>query len=262
MLVEDGRRLVISNLDLGDLLENRSAALLAGQQVLSREGVEFYRLFPDAGLTLATAARMSASFPYFAPAVALPTRPRRRVVDAGYFDNYGVSLATAWLFQHRDWVSDHASGVVLVQIRDGLSERERTLTGLGEPDPSTAAARGLEWLTTPPEGLFNAQMWTTSFRNDEQLELLANVFNGRQGPLFFTTATFEFSGEVSLSWYLTGREQLVLQQEAQRQGGSDAMTGLLDWWHERTAAAVAGTAKTDAMRGPSFLPRPEQGGRV
>jgi len=44
--------------------------------------------------TLQTAARMNAAFPVISPAVDLPTRPPRRVVDAGYFDNYG--MATRW----------------------------------------------------------------------------------------------------------------------------------------------------------------------
>src|SRR5207237_1342303 len=123
-----------------------------------------------------TAARMSASFPYISPAVPLPTRPRRRVVDAGYYDNYGVSLAAAWLFSgnNRQWLHGHASGVVLVQIRDGLDEAERRLDEV-VPDPSTPLSRGLEWLLSPPEGLYNSRLSSSAFRNDEQLEALGRL---------------------------------------------------------------------------------------
>ena len=57
---------------------------LAKNQLLSREGVEFFRLFPDVrdSFQLSTAARMSATFPFVSPAGDLPTKPRRRVVDA------------------------------------------------------------------------------------------------------------------------------------------------------------------------------------
>ena len=62
---------------------------------MSRSAVEFFRLFPAAHdrFEVGTAARLSATFPYVSPGVSLPTDPPRRVVDAGYFDNYGVNLA-------------------------------------------------------------------------------------------------------------------------------------------------------------------------
>src|SRR5262249_25695369 len=90
----------------------------------SLNGLEFFRLFSQAAgtFTLRTAARMSASFPFVASAVDLPTSPRRRVVDAGYYDNYGVALAAAWIYRYQNWLLENTSGVVLIQIRDGISE--------------------------------------------------------------------------------------------------------------------------------------------
>src|SRR5262249_12594333 len=102
MMVEDGRRLIISNLDMryaisndGWVLTRQSSNPDARSPVQARENhsieaLEMFRMFRDAPnrLTLATAARMSASFPFFSPAVSLPTNPRRRIVDAGYYDNY------------------------------------------------------------------------------------------------------------------------------------------------------------------------------
>ncbi|HEY8131438.1 MAG TPA: patatin-like phospholipase family protein, partial [Thermoanaerobaculia bacterium] len=89
MLVEDGRRLLVSNLDLDFMLENRGP-----QSVYSRPSVDLFRLIPAAqSMPVAAAARMSASFPYVTPAAELPTIPRRHVVDAGYWDNFGVHTA-------------------------------------------------------------------------------------------------------------------------------------------------------------------------
>src|SRR5262249_55743604 len=126
---------------------------LAQRRLLSREGIEFFKLFPHATkFKLATAARMSASFPYVLPAVPLPTNPPRRVVDAGYYDNYGVNIAASWIFTHMDWIRKNTSGVVVIHIRDGASnaERRRELTSDGFP---SLPSRGLQWLTSPPEGL-------------------------------------------------------------------------------------------------------------
>jgi hypothetical protein len=69
-----------------------------------------------------------------------------------------------------------------------------------------------------------------------QLELLASVYNSPADRFYFTTATFEFAGDVSLSWYLTAREQRLLRAEADRQGSyeSQPMRDLLAWWKGRS----------------------------
>ena len=65
----------------------------------------------DVGLTVATAARLSAAFPYISPAATLdtPTGRRFHLVDGGYYDNYGLVVTSQWL---DDALSEmfHASG--------------------------------------------------------------------------------------------------------------------------------------------------------
>ena len=206
MLVEDGRRLLISNLNLASLTEARGRGLAARDDLLSVSSLEFFKLFPDcADFRLSTAARMSASFPYVSPGVALPTEPSRRVVDAGYYDNYGVDLATSWLDDQSAWLVNNTSGVVLIQIRDDWGERmERSVAERGE---RTLWGTGLTWLTTPLEGVLAARQAVMSFRNDGQIEVLSQRFEQLAGPDFFTTVTFGLPEEISLSWYLTADER-------------------------------------------------------
>ena len=156
MIVDDGRRLLISNLDLmtHQRLDDGSEA----EQVLNEwpipvarhddldndndgtyrntfsiSALELFKLVPGSeSLSLATAGRMSATFPFVSPAVYLPTDPPLRVVDAGYYDNYGVHLANAWILQNRVWIRDNTSGVLVLQIRDSVSKRDR----LGVPSES------------------------------------------------------------------------------------------------------------------------------
>jgi len=85
------------------------------------EAVEFRRLFADqaAGrLTLLSALRMGASFPYITPVVSLPSEPSMRVMDSGVRDNYGYRNTIQYLMAMRSWIAEHTSGVVIVQIRD------------------------------------------------------------------------------------------------------------------------------------------------
>ena len=140
MVIESGERMLISNLDLRHLVEPHST----GGEPYLRSAREFFRMFPDAQPTfgLQTAIRLSATFPYVSPAVSLPTRPPRRLVDAGYYDNYGVNLAVAWAYQYRDWIRNNTSGLALIQIyaypRSGTSADER---GPEEADSGDAKPR-------------------------------------------------------------------------------------------------------------------------
>jgi hypothetical protein len=177
MLVEDGRRLLISNLDLDALtraqgtLYTKTDGVHRGMYSLS--AVEFYRLFPDANeFKLSTAVRMNASFPYVSPAAALPTKPVRRVVDAGYYDNFGIDVAASWIYENREWISTNTSGALLVQIRDAVSQATRTSLGLEEKNQHRAGwQRGLQELSTPPEAASSALVASMSYRNDEQLRV-------------------------------------------------------------------------------------------
>jgi len=98
----------------------------------SLTGVEFARAFDRAnGFRLATAARMSATAPMISPAVYLPSDPELRVADSGFYDNYGMDVAAAWLFRNRCWLKANTSGVLLVQIR-AMGRREMR-TGVVPP---------------------------------------------------------------------------------------------------------------------------------
>jgi hypothetical protein len=262
MLVEDGRQLFISNLDLSSLVKN-SAVILGemlrtktgcvagdlnpvdpntGRRLLSREGLEFFKVFPQANdFRIATAARMSASFPYVLPACYLPTNPPRRVVDAGYYDNYGVGIAASWMFNHLDWIKKHTSGVVIIQIRDGASGESRRRECVSDGYPTVMGA-GMHWLTSPPTGLWFFRQAAHTFRNDNLLHLLNGFLqryqtNGKPAfdPEFFTTVTFELQqgDNVALSFTLTEGERNLIQNSVTEDGFKHQVAALLEWWHSR-----------------------------
>jgi hypothetical protein len=228
MLVEDGRRLLISNLDLKPLAANLWNALGSGQGYgTSCPALEFFKLFPAARATfpLSTAARMNASFPYVSPAAALPTVPRRRVVDAGYYDNYGINLAATWLYLHRYWLRDHVPRVLLVHIRDGRSAADRNRAD--RPwDRSASLSRGLEEFASPLDAVLAARDAAMSFRNDQQLEILSHTFNQDVGPDFFTAVLFENPAHVSMSWYVSTGEKEKMQAAVRSRQIQDQIAAL------------------------------------
>jgi predicted acylesterase/phospholipase RssA len=71
---------------------------------------------------VSTAARLSASFPYVAPAArsnAHPLAPDYHVVDGGYYDNFGIRSALDWLVEAGPESLPKGSKIALVEIRWG-----------------------------------------------------------------------------------------------------------------------------------------------
>lgn len=208
MLVETGAPAFFSNLDL-------SCVRVDGRgQGQNRESVEVFAAFPAAwehaagGVTLATAVRLNATFPYVSPAASLPTTPaKRRLVDAGYYDNYGVDIATAFLQAERvrDWVVRHCAGVAILQARAFPTDKP-----VARP---SRIARALHFLTSPAEALFRARAASQLFRNDQQLRLVQRAYDAHHALVhgapcrrFVETFVFEAPVEASMSWTLTDDE--------------------------------------------------------
>jgi hypothetical protein len=273
LLVEDGRLLLISNLYLPFLTENvgwsasptrpvpsqgsspegPGKTALENRQVskyttdedvasdsffyrYSLQAAEFFQLFPEPDqFQLCTAARMNASFPYVSPAADLPTCPRRRVADAGYFDNYGVSVAAAWLFHYGDWLKKNTSGIVLIQVRDAVSESRRV-----QVDPREGAwkwSRGVEWLTGPLTGAKSARESVMSFRNDQQVQLLNEYFNKQpdgQWDEHFTTVVFECPVEIAMTWLVTDQHKQEMEEGLEKGiAVKNSLAQLKQWWKRR-----------------------------
>jgi hypothetical protein len=228
MLVEDGRRLLVSNLELGPLVES----LGPGPSGLERQSISAVQLFACEGvgvdaIKLSTVARLNATFPWVTSAALLTTTPDRRVVDAGYYDNYGVDIGTAWIRKNADWLKDNTSGVLLLQIRDAT-------TAATDVTAEHGPGRIHEWvsaLTTPIEGFLAAWDASMSFRNDQKIEVLAGDERLRAETRFFATEMFEFSERAPLEWYLD-REAIDILKTPPPDRAFDPVAA---WWAARAA---------------------------
>lgn len=166
-------------------------------------GVDFLRLFEDQGakdLSFMTALRMSASFPYITPTIALPSKPRLEVMDAGIADNFGVADALRFMYVFRDWIHRNTSGVVMVIIRDThpnehIQER---------PIPSL-----IDRLTYPVASVYNNLGSIQDRNNDVRIEQAREWFRGDFETVEFIYGTSGDSEQerASLSWHLTTKEK-------------------------------------------------------
>ncbi|MBV8074815.1 MAG: hypothetical protein JO284_00345 [Planctomycetaceae bacterium] len=140
---------------------------------------------------------MNAAFPYVSPAPNLPTDPPRRVVDAGYYDNYGIVIACAWLRKHSDWLVRNTSGVILLQIRAYPTTEDSPAGG-----PFAALGDAMQWLTTPLTGYTRANRQAMIDRNDQLIQEIRTWLAAHDPDFPFEEIILECPETVPLSWYM------------------------------------------------------------
>ncbi len=231
MLVETGQPMFISNLDLSGLPKQEYGQTL-----------NFFETFPKAYRTfsLATAARMNSTFPFVSPAVDLPTQPIRRVVDAGYFDNFGMNMAVTYLRQPKiiELIRTLTSGVIIVQINaypidatiDTAIEAE---CGSKSPTGKSKETQGFEFLLSPLEGLFAARNASMVFRNEQELGGLIDLY--KEKGLQLNRVTFENKARSSFSWYLPDRDLKCMLEQLDADHNRSQMSRLHALWTFRGA---------------------------
>ena len=218
-IAEDGRRLIICNQRVDDLVANFATSATASTdeaEILSVDSLHLEDIDPGGhtGLTLATAARLNANFPIVvaspelanARALSGDTKAARplHVMDGGYYDNYGINLAARWLSVHANEIKQKYSGVLFLQIVSANRYRaEIGGTSSGFPEAS----------------YINVGFQKTTFLTDFQIHHLSKTFSDRTLPKqdddsrprpYFTFCSLEFDGPVSLNWSLTPSELYAL----------------------------------------------------
>lgn len=236
MIVETGQPLIISNLDLSFL-----------PRLESDEAQSFFKMFPCAhgSFKVATAARMNATFPFLSPAVSLPTVPERRVVDAGYYDNYGISLATAYLNDPKvkDWIKTNTRGVLVLQLRAfPLKTGRETHCVKPKPETDGSLLEGLEWLTSPVEAAVAARSTSMAFRNEQELRATIASYGRRPDKTdFIRTVIFANSANVSMNWALPEDEAEAMRTCLDHQWSEKSKDLSEIWWNVSAANLNTGS---------------------
>jgi hypothetical protein len=189
-LAESGEKLVIGTFDL--------------PRAPKREYVRrtFHELHPGLDLAPVTAARLSATFPFVAPAARvgahLPAADALHFVDGGYYDNYGFTTAADFLREALLEADGPGSvrRVLLLQIRGAAPIGY--VEGRGQ--------RGWFYqLFAPVQTLLSVRTLAQRSRNHTELRLLQEALRARGVELAYVEFTFPFPDE-PLSWHLSQSE--------------------------------------------------------
>jgi hypothetical protein len=163
---------------------------------------------------LATAARLSATFPYVSPSPrAAGGKPSaRHYGDGGYFDNYGLYAAMAWLEEALEDLPNDRLGRLEVLV---LSIESFPDSADPQPVPQGPLWQGL----APMALLYNARTYSQRNRNTLEIGLFRNRFEAIYGlrPEQFRTTTVRYhtspgcEANPPLSWHLTPIERACVE---------------------------------------------------
>ncbi|MBK7128779.1 MAG: patatin-like phospholipase family protein [Crocinitomicaceae bacterium] len=214
-IINDGRRMVIATQPMAFLNGTAFNTKSTGP-----ENIEYIKLFEDnqAFRTRFTSIlRMNSTFPYVLPMVSMPTAPEVQVMDAGIRDNYGTKTTVRFIAGIEEWLAEHTSGVIIVEIRDINKDYD-----LESTEPLNLFQR-----ITKPLGNFYGNFHHSQEYN--ATELIEGNFGGKV-PV--ETITFilrkDLSELISLSWHLTQREKNDIRQIFKNKYNQSQVTRLFE----------------------------------
>lgn len=199
VITRDGRKMIIATRPVRFLL--KPIAREANINSFDPDAIDFNSFFNKQnsnGISMLSAMRMNATFPYVLPNVWLPTNPIIDVMDAGLRDNFGQEASLRFVEVFKDWLQANTSKVVLIQIRD------RTVSDWDKPLENNSL---IGFLTKPFLILQNNWFKMQDYAQHDQLDYLSKNY----GPNFYRI-TFQYvpsskDAAASLSFHLTAAEK-------------------------------------------------------
>lgn len=222
-LVESGKRFLLTPVNLKTLNKQSSDT--------------FNNLYPKTDINVATAARLSSTFPYVSPAsrallkhndddtASEAKQAPWHIVDGGYYDNYGVMTLIESL-HNKNIPVDKIDNLILIQIR---------LESPDKPEPQSGWANVV---AAPLTTMWNVRGATQRARNDMEIELHKSLMKAEcsndESCLALSSVSFIYNGEEALSWKLskTQKNEITNQWRQQTTTNTEAYK-VLDQFFER-----------------------------
>lgn len=229
-IAETGQRLLLSPIEIRSPFKITRFA----------RAENFVTLYPGCDLSVVTAARLSATFPYVTP-IARPSatetcakdkQKNYHLADGGYYDNFGMmtvleflSALTPQIYQKQF----QRQKILLVQIR---------ASPLEDVEARVASADGFMYASFGP-GLTALQVQTATQigRNDLEFELLKQ--NWATDGVTIESVVFELRKEVALSWYLSAQEKQDIANEFSQGHNQISLKKLKQFWNTANLTEVS-----------------------
>jgi len=176
--------------------ENGDRFLVASTDTTSAGTKRFFELYPNADINVATAARLSATFPYVSPLARAshePTNKGFHIGDGGYYDNSGLLSVVEWLEQAAPALGGHRVVLILIDAKPG----------------NQADGQAWSWqrqMAGPIETLLAVRTSSQQLRDSLELSMAKEYLANRNVNMTPAPFLFESSFPVPLSWHLTNSQ--------------------------------------------------------
>jgi len=196
---QDGRKMIMCTRPARFLMHPGNKLGINAQT--TPDAIDFNSFFAkqqSTQVSILSALRMNATFPYVLPNVWLPTDPIIDVMDAGLRDNFGQENTLRFIDVFRDWLKENTRKVVVIQIRD------RSLADWEKPSEGKSL---LSMMIKPAFLLqYNWYKLQDYYQND-QLEYLATSYGPGFERVCFQYVPSTKDAAVGLSFHLTESEK-------------------------------------------------------
>lgn len=233
--VEDGYRLLISPMNfIGEEKKNCEKQVEQNSQQqdeheLIKYARDFNIVYENFDLHIATAARLSATFPYVSPTCcAYIDKPDIKklqtyhIADGGYFDNSGVLTAVEWLDQLLEEDKEEVKRVLIIVINpfpvpDSDSKPSQCDNKIPLKSVLSNSFSGImNAAISPIMTLFKVRNSTLNSRNYKELDLLKDAYEyknkkDKEGKERIKILRIDYSSKMDentpLSWKLTKQQK-------------------------------------------------------
>jgi hypothetical protein len=216
-IINDGRLLYISSQPISYMSSKQTGKFISNPTL--PDGIEFSRFFKVQAadsLWFSSALRMNCTFPYIAPVVSLPSEPAIEIMDAGFRDNYGMSIAIKYLFTFRNWISTNTSGVIIIQTRDSY----RKLTMENKSNNSL-----LNVISNPVGNIYSNMFNMQDFNHDQLIQYAGSWFDGPIDVIDLQLKSHDVKN-ISMSWHLTSKEKIRIRESVKLPENQQAIAKL------------------------------------
>ena len=196
---ENGHRFLIASTDFDENVLSDAMGTLNDKVT-----IQFSKRFPGYDVPVATAARLSASFPYVSPEAQAsdgPAASRFHIGDGGYYDNSGVLSALEWIEQAAPALKGHPVLLLLIDSEPGT------------PGP----AQRWSWqrqFVAPLDTLLNVRTASQQVRGAFETAIAQRQLHFGSG-LEVMPVSFLYSSSLPapLSWHLTNAQKKGISQK-------------------------------------------------
>jgi len=179
--------------------ESGERFLLASTDTSSVGTERFFDLFPSGDIAVATAARLSATFPYVSPLARPSLGPVSKAYhlgDGGYYDNSGLLSAIEWIREAGSALGAYRVFLVVIDAKPGLEK----------PGSSWSWQKQM---VGPIEMLLHVRTSSQQARDSLELDMGKDYLAAQTPPVYVTPVRFLFSSPspAPLSWHLTAQQK-------------------------------------------------------